>query len=207
MLRTGGILWYNFRKPGDDFMYKTCHSEESSQRQRVLEHGFLEALGKQPYEKVTLTELCRQLEIPRKSFYRYFPTKEDCLLALIDHTLSDCNTAALTGWEGDRELKQAHLLRFFSYWRDQEAFLDAVQENGLRYLLLDRTTVIVDAMKEEGSPASFAQDQVEYFIAHGLMATVLRWHHFGFKSTPEEMADTFSQLLDSPEVAITRLML
>ena len=32
-------------------MYKICHTEESSSRQRELEHGLLKALGEQPYEK------------------------------------------------------------------------------------------------------------------------------------------------------------
>jgi len=81
-------------------MYKICHTEESSRRQRELEQGFLNMLQIQTYDKITLTELCRQLHIPRKTFYRYFPTKEDCLLALIDHTLSDCNDIALGGWSG-----------------------------------------------------------------------------------------------------------
>ena len=188
-------------------MYKICHTEASSHRQRELEAGLLKALGKQSYEKMTLTELCRELRLPRKTFYRYFPTKDDCLLGLIDHTLSDCNTVALTGWEGDRELKQIHLERFFSYWRQQKSFLDAVRDNGFGYLLMDRTTVIVDAMKENDPPDAFARDQVEYFIAHGLMATVLRWHHFGYQSTPEEMAHTFAQVLHSPDISITRLML
>lgn len=188
-------------------MYKICLTEESSRRQRRLEMGLLEALRRQPYEKVTLTDLCRQLEIPRKSFYRYFPTKDDCLLALIDHTLSDCNTVALSGWEGDGELKQIHLECFFRYWLEQRSFLDALQDNGFHSLLLDRTTVFVDAMKKNDPPTDFARDQVEYFIAHGLMSTVLRWHHFGFQSTPEEMAATFAQLLHSPEISITRLLL
>lgn len=188
-------------------MYKICHTEESSRRQRQLERGLLEALKSQPYEKITLSDLCRRLEIPRKSFYRYFPTKDDCLLALIDHTLSDCNAVALTGWEGDGELKQIHLQRFFSYWQEQAAFLNAVRDNCLGYLLLERTTVIVDAMKENTREASFARDQVEYFIAHGLMATVLRWHQFGFQSSAEGMAQTFSQLLHSQNVSITRLLL
>ena len=83
-------------------MYKICHTEESSRRQRELEAGLLEAMKNLPYEKITLTDLCRQLDIPRKSFYRYFPAKEDCLLALIDHTLADCNDIALKGWSGPR---------------------------------------------------------------------------------------------------------
>ena len=188
-------------------MYKICHTEESSRRQRELEQGLLDALGHQPYEKITLTELCRQLNIPRKSFYRYFPTKEDCLLALIDHTLSDCNDIALKNWDGTQELSRDVQLRFFRYWKDHHAFLDAVRDNGFRYLLLDRTTAIVDRMKEATASDTFARDQVEYFVAQGLMSTVLRWHHYGFRSSPEEMAEVFGQLLGSADISITRLLL
>ena len=41
-------------------MYKICHTEESSRRQRELERGLLQAMGEQPYEKITLTELSRR---------------------------------------------------------------------------------------------------------------------------------------------------
>lgn len=188
-------------------MYKICHSEESSRRQRELEQGFLNALVSQPYDKITLTDLCRQLNVPRKTFYRYFPTKEDCLLALMDHTLADCNDIALKGWDGSTALTEQVQLRFFQYWKKQSAFLDAVKENSLQHLLLDRTTVIVDRMKENRISDNFAREQVEYFIAHGLMSTVLRWHCFGFQSSPEEMAQVFGRLLTSTDASITRLLL
>lgn len=188
-------------------MYKICHTEESSRRQRELEAGLLAAMGRLPYKKITLTELCREQNVPRKTFYRYFPTKEDCLLALVDHTLSDCNDIALKGWDGSTALDEPVLLQFFRYWLEHRSFLDAIRDNGLQPLLLDRTTVIVDRMKERSSFGHFARDQVEYFIAQGLMTTVLRWHHFGFRSSPEEMASVFGHLLESADVSITRLLL
>ena len=188
-------------------MYKTCHTEESSRRQRKLEAGLLEAMKKLPYEKITLTELCGQLNIPRKSFYRYFPTKEDCLLALIDHTLADCNEIALNSWNGSTTQDKTIQLRFFRYWLEHRAFLDVIRDNGLEPLLLSRTTVIVDRMKEHSAFGHFARDQVEYFIAHGLMTTVLRWHHYGFQSSAEEMASVFGQLLEHSDVSLTRLLL
>lgn len=188
-------------------MYKICHTTESSQRQRELEAVLLSALQSQPYKKISLTGLCRQAEVPRKTFYRYFPTKDDCLLALIDHTLSDCNSIALQGWTGDRELRKLDLLRFFSYWQNQRLFLNGIRDNNFQYLLLERTTAIVDKMKENLRSESFARDQAEYFIAHGLMASVLRWHHFGFPSTPEEMAEVIMQTLRCPNISITNLML
>jgi len=188
-------------------MYKICHTAESSQRQRFLEQGLLGILETQPYEKITLTELCRQLQVPRKTFYRYFPAKDDCLLALIDHTLSDCNDIALKGWDGSTALDEQVQLRFFRYWKDHSAFLDAIQANGLQHLLLDRTSLIVDRMKENRQSDSFAREQVEYFIAHGLMTTVLRWHQYGFPGTPQEMAAVFGRLLAAPDVSIDRLLL
>ena len=188
-------------------MYKTCHTEASSSRQRELEQGLLKAMASQPYPKITLTNLCRELQVPRKTFYRYFPTKDDCLTALIDHTLSDCNDIALRGWDGSTALDEAVQLRFFQYWLQQRQFLDAIAGNELQYLLLDRTTVIVDRMKENSSFDHFARDQVEYFIAHGLMTTVLRWHHFGFSASPGEMAAVFGRVLGSSDVSITRLLL
>lgn len=188
-------------------MYKICHTEESSRRQRELEAGLLRAMQAQPFEKITLTELCRELGIPRKSFYRYFPTREDCLLALLDHTLSDCNTIALMGWEGGRDLSRKNLEQFFSYWQGQKAFLDAVQRNHLGYLLLERTTGIVDSMVKNQIPESFAQGQVEYFIAHGLMLSVMRWHAHDFPGSVEEMSDVFSRVLCSPDISITKLLL
>ena len=188
-------------------MYKICHTEESSRRQRQLEQGLLEALRHHPYEKITLTELCRQLDIPRKTFYRYFPTKDDCLLALIDHTLSDCNDLALRGWTASGVLDQAVQLRFFAFWKEQRILLDVIRDNNLRYLLLERTTFMIDRMKENAESAGFARDQVEYFVAYGLMSTVLRWHHFGFPGSPEELAEIFGNLLSSAEVSMDRLLL
>ena len=188
-------------------MYKICHTEESSRRQRELEQGFLTALQAQSYDKLTLTDLCRQLNIPRKTFYRYFPTKDDCLLSLIDHTLTDCNDLALRGWDGSTALDRDALLRFFRYWLEHCSFLDTIASNDLRYLLLERTTVIVDRMKESSSFHHFARDQVEYFIAQGLMTTVLRWHCFGFPTSPEEMAEVFGNLLNSSDISLTRLLL
>lgn len=188
-------------------MYKLCHTEDSAQRQRELEAGLLSVLQTIPYEKITLTRLCEDLRVPRKTFYRYFPTKDDCLLALIDHTLSDCNDIALKGWNGRGNLNEVIQLRFFQFWKAHSGFLDAVRDNGFHNLLLERTTIIVDRMKESAEPEPFAQSQVEYFVAYGLMTTVLRWHHYGFQSSPEEMAEVFGTLLGKTDLPVGRLLL
>lgn len=188
-------------------MYKICHTEASTRRQREMELGLLEAMGSQSYKEITLTALCEQLKVPRKTFYKYFPTKQDCLLARIDHTLAGCNDVALAGWSGGDTLDSHAELRFFQYWKENSVFLDAIRDNDLQNLLLERTTLLVDRMKENAPARSFAVEQVEYFIAHGLMSTMLRWHRHGFQSTPEEMGEVFDRFLNAAQVSLSRLLL
>ena len=62
-------------------------------------------------------------------------------------------------------------------------------------------------MKEHRKADSFAREQMEYFVAHGLMSTVLRWHHYGFRSSPEEMAEIFGGFLEKADLPVDRLLL
>ena len=86
-------------------------------------------------------------------------------------------------------------------------FLNAIRDNGLQSLLMDRTVLLVDGMKENTPTKTFAVEQVEYFVACGLMSTMLRWHQYGFQSTPEEMGAVFNELLTAARVSLSRLLL
>ena len=68
-------------------MYKLCKTEQSAARQRELEEGLLNIMLSRHYDEISVSELCDQLNVPRKSFYRYFSGKDGALHALIDHTL------------------------------------------------------------------------------------------------------------------------
>ncbi len=191
-------------------VYKICKTEASAARQRAIEEALLAAMAQEPYEKISLNRLCGDLGMPRKTLYRYFPTKQDILLGLIDHRLADCNALVFSDWEGNSQYEKTNMRGFFSFWLEQRPFLDAIVENRLWPLLLERTTCIVDTMKQtstEPRQQSFARDQVEYFVSHGLMATVLRWHSRNYPSSPEEMAETFAAILCAPELSISRLFL
>ena len=53
-------------------MYKICQTEQSNRRQRELEQGLLQLMLRRNYEDISVSDLCDHLQIPRKSFYRYF---------------------------------------------------------------------------------------------------------------------------------------
>ena len=58
-------------------MYKICKTEESIKRQIEVETALYELLKKKDYVDITVTELCVAVNMPRKTFYRYFDEKTD----------------------------------------------------------------------------------------------------------------------------------
>jgi len=182
-------------------MYKICHTEDSSRRQRELEMGLLEAMGKQPYARISLTELCRELNIPRKSFYRYFPTKEDCLLALIDHTLA-LFFEMPTAKNKTRGTALGDLDLYFLFWYENRTLLDALQRSSLSGILVERANNF--ALKEGHLPRQFktmppqTRGLAMAFSICGLMSMILQWHRTGFTITPDEMTKLAQSILTAP---------
>ena len=184
-------------------MYKLCKTEQSAQRQRSLEEGLLTAMKTKRYEEITISDLCSQMEIPRKSFYRYFSSKDGALYALIDHTLLDFEqqTGILTG---DALGNVARDLRhFFAFWQERRQLLDALERSGLSGVLVQRA---ISQAQNEYVPSRFPsnpearamQQHTITFAICGLMSMVTRWHRSGYAESVAEMAQIATTLLTKP---------
>ncbi|MGM9584239.1 MAG: hypothetical protein ACI3V1_01740 [Faecousia sp.] len=53
-------------------MYKLCSTEKSALHQRQLETAFLTLALEQKYDSITISAICREVELSRKVFYRLF---------------------------------------------------------------------------------------------------------------------------------------
>ena len=181
-------------------MYKLCKTEQSAQRQRQLEDGLLEAMLQQRYEDISISDLCDQLQVPRKSFYRYFASKDGALHALIDHRLLEYEM--MTNRDSDRG--HLSLLLFYEFWYSQKNLLDALGRSELSNVLYERAMMVSrdSDMLEFNfyrAPRNL-QDVAVSFVTSGLMTLVLQWHRDGFRETPREMAEMTRHLLSRPMV-------
>ena len=184
-------------------MYKLCKTEQSAQRQRQLEEGLLAAMKTKRYEEITISDLCTQMGIPRKSFYRYFSSKDGALHALIDHTLLDFEQytslrPGLSQISADQDLRQ-----FFEFWQRHRQLLDALERSGLSGVLVQRA--ISQAQNEHVIPRYQTTPEIRRVQSHavafcicGLMSMVTRWHRTGYTETPAEMAQIAATLLTRP---------
>lgn len=182
-------------------MYKICQTEQSTRRQRELEQGLLCLLQKRTYEDISVSDLCEHMQIPRKSFYRYFSNKDGALYALIDHTLADFfQTSLSNGMSRGSGLDDLRL--FFLFWYDNKGFLDALQRSGLSGILVERATTF--ALKEGNMPRKFIavpqhlRETAMSFAVCGLMAMMFTWHRQGYKTSLDELTKLAVELLTTP---------
>lgn len=184
-------------------MYKLCKTEQSARRQRELEQGLLMAMCSHRYEEISVSDLCDQLSIPRKSFYRYFSSKDGALHALIDHTLLEYEGYFPEYSKADKRSVHKDLERFFQYWQDKRLLLDALDRSGLSGVLVLRA--VDHALSDLGVPIRFLPQNERHVRQHatmfgvcGLLSMVMNWHKTGFATTASEMAAIAVQLVTKP---------
>lgn len=184
-------------------MYKLCRTEQSFARQRQLELGLLDAMKHRRFDEISVSDLCEYLGIPRKSFYRYFSSKDGALFALLDHTLMEFyDGTPMEGMRGNTPL--IDLERFFSFWYAHKDLLDALQRSSLSGMLVERATALV---RDEQLMATYMSNWDQFlqniaisFAVCGLMSMVFQWYVEGFRIAPHDMAKAATTLLTRPLV-------
>lgn len=182
-------------------MYKICRTEKSLARQRELEKGFLDYLENNSFFDMEVAELCRYLNIPRKTFYRYFGTKEDTLFALIDHKLLDMDQYNFR-INGPKPSLRQDAVSYFTFWKEERRFLDILKKNHLLgYLFVRINTQEVAEMREEffqSHGLTISNLYVYNFHMSGNLSLIIRWYDSGFQKTISEMADLMEVIYSTP---------
>ena len=176
-------------------MYRNCVTEISVRHQKQVEEVLLELMQKMPYEDITVTQLCQTAGIYRRVFYHLFNNKAGAVHALLDHTILSTESWC-------PEIRD-DALRFFLYWKSQVRLLDALRDNQMTGLLLER--MIESVMNESFDLRNWLkrngwsrEKDVIIFHLSGTMGLVFRWYYSGFQESPEEMAVLLRKIMTVP---------
>ena len=126
-------------------MYKLCKTEQSSKRQREIEEAFLNLMLEKHYDDITVSEICDKINLPRKSFYRYFDGKEGVKQAILYHTFFDFNIFYITN-NSDKNKLYEELETLFYFWKEKHKFLEAFDKSGLLGLVVE--SAVTFSMKD-----------------------------------------------------------
>ena len=156
----------------------------------------------QHYDEITVSDLCEHMQIPRKSFYRYFSSKEGALHALIDHALLDFESFTSVNSRNSGSMQEEMEL-LFAYWYHQKNLLDALEKSSLSGVLVNRAIghSVFETMRERRFlpvEEQQAQEYITLFAVTGFMSMVIQWHHDGYPQTVQQMAQIAIRLVSRP---------
>ena len=176
-------------------MYRKCATEISVQHQKQVEESLLELMQKMPFEDITVTQLCQAAGVSRRIFYHLFNNKTDALHAMIDHMILES--------ESYHPEIPDQALRFFRYWKEKKHLLDALQDNQMSGLLLERMVGIVlnedfDTRRWLRTYDGETGQDILVFNLCGIMGMTFNWYLNGFQKSPEEMAEILVRLVNVP---------
>lgn len=186
-------------------MYKLCKTEQSATRQREVEEQLLSLLETKNYDDITVSELASRSGVPRKAFYRYFDTKEDVVMALVDHTLVWYEGFSKGRAKTAKRTATTELEMYFSFWLSDRPrrVLRAMLKQSLEGFLIQRS-IIFSSVEMKGlarfmSPGSDADAGHTFcFIITGLMSVMISWFKGGCKESTFEMARVAQRLVTQP---------
>jgi AcrR family transcriptional regulator len=138
-------------------MYKG-HNKTACTNQQQISEAFLQLLQNEPYEEITVSELCKEAGVSRQTFYTLFQKKENVLLYEINKNYSFCCEAHCTKENVKGLLTQ--------YIKENQSFLKILIDQGYSNLLYD---TFYEAFK------GFKDEYYASFIAGGMISMIQKF--------------------------------
>ena len=174
-------------------MTELCHTETASQKKSQIESGMLNLMRQRPYQEITVTDICREAEIPRRTFYHYFSGKEDVLDTMTETLIQQCFLEGMF----DVRLGKAHMekvfVQIFHFWEgENREKLDLLIKNGLESRLISWSSLWV---RKEQLGYIRKNDMEPQLVEIGLMvgltgffSLLFYWSRGGYRESAVQMA-------------------
>ena len=156
--------------------------------QRLICESFLKIMYQKPYEKITITEVCKDAKLVRETFYRNFSSKEAVIKQIIDSKYEELNE--LNKYNDKYHDIQEISLNYFTYWKEQKDFLNLLIDNHLFSIMLNKTIELIYLKIDKNIGEDETEITKKYIasIYSGAIDNLLfSWVKNDFKGTPMEM--------------------
>lgn len=165
----------------------------------MLVDAMYRLMQKKSYNDITITELCEEAGLSRRTFYRHFQIPEDVLEYAISQIANEFFIIRSTIFAKDRTFHKLTVL-FFYFWQQRIDTLMLFWKNNLYYYFWSIFSKTLRQILSEDSPERFTEDMIAtyLFISGGLWQLMDEWLKEGACKSPEEMgnyADTIYNIM------------
>ena len=166
-------------------------------------------LDTEPYEKISVSQLCRRAGLSRKAFYSHFKDKDDVLRRIVERDIATPVTTlmpylTLADLEEGGKLLVRHI--YESLYQHRDFYVRATIQNHIAILrdvmreVLTATTVLV-FRGDEVEPSEKYLYAAE-FTSGANVAIMDRWFREGMVTPPEQLTDWVFEFSGSGNAAL-----
>lgn len=184
-------------------MEKLPQTQAAQKRRAQLEEALLALMRTRGYTQTTVTDICREAGIPRRTFYHYFDSKEAVLRAVVESMLNECFLEVMLEFDRGYEIMKESLIRNFRYWQGEaREKLDLLLDNGLSGEMMQCALRWLES-EHLGLPhrPGVSDKELELITmvgTSGFFTLLMYWRRNNYRETPEKMADFAMQVLSEP---------
>lgn len=184
-------------------MEKLPQTQAAQKRRAQLEAALLSLMRTRGYTQTTVTDICREADIPRRTFYHYFDSKEAVLRAVVESMLNECFLEVMLEFDRGFDAMRDSLIRNFRYWQGEaREKLDLLLDNGLPGEMMQCALRWLES-EHLGLPhrPGVSEKELELITmvgCSGFFTLLMYWRRNNYRETPEKMADFAMRVLSEP---------
>lgn len=147
----------------------------------MIADALFSLMKRKPFQQITVTEICREAAIGRKTFYRNFDWKEDVIDFQLD-LLCEQYREEIMGMRIDQQLR--HHLEFV---RQHSEWFIALYQNGMHQMVCSKFAALLPETMPRWTDDPVEQQYRSQYIVAGVEAVERVWVERGFQESVEEV--------------------
>lgn len=152
-------------------------------------------IQEKPIEKLSIAEIVQKAGVGRATYFRAFHSKKEAItFKFIKMWEQYCALNGIKIWDS---FDLANAQHFFAYNYSIRHILEIVYRAGLQEAIHESFYSIMLTMERRSDVPRLYREK---FYAHGLYGLLDEWVKRGFRETPEEMAQTITQIVSTPYI-------
>lgn len=176
------------------------------QRSKIaLKETLLNLLKDKDFHHITISEIVKNANYNRGTFYSHYASKEELLEEIIEDTLEEMTQHIRKPYLNHdkvnmREMKAEDISLFHYFMKNQELFHILLSKNihlDFRHKLAKQIEklFLAEYQYEFSEETDLEQKWLYVYRAHGVAAVILRWIEDGFQESPVYMAEQIIALM------------
>ncbi|MDI2588401.1 TetR/AcrR family transcriptional regulator [Psychrobacillus sp. NEAU-3TGS] len=171
----------------------------------ALKETLVKLLKDKDFLQITVSEIVKDANYNRGTFYSHYASKEELLDEIIQDTLEEMTRHIRKPYKNHdkvnmREMKAENITLFHYFKNNQELFHTLLSENihlDFRYKLAKQIEklFLAEYQYEFSEETKLEQKWLYVYRANGVAAVILRWIEDGFQESPVYMAEQIIALM------------